>query len=68
MTLCPKCNRKKRVNTYRRKISGVDYWVAKCVECGTDITLDPIDPPPAEPPPDDRDPRKRKRWFKSDLD
>ena len=62
MKPCPKCERNRRVATYRKKISGVYYWITRCVECGTDISLEPIDPQPPE-----GEPKPKRGWFEDET-
>lgn len=40
MPKCPKCSKKQHVTTFRKRISGKDYWIYRCTECKTNITFD----------------------------
>lgn len=40
MYICPKCKRKRRVQTVLMMIKKRKYWVYKCVECKTPIEMD----------------------------
>jgi hypothetical protein len=42
MPFCPECKRNRRVGYRVRKISGRRYWLTFCLECKTEIELDPI--------------------------
>lgn len=67
MRVCPKCKRKRRAVTRRKKLDGVDRWLDHCVECGAVIDIDAhepgrIDPPTQEPP------KRKRKWFETDPD
>lgn len=40
MPKCPKCATKQHVSTFRKKIFGRYYWIYRCTECKTNITID----------------------------
>ena len=41
MMQCPKCNRKRRVIERLEQQKGKKYWIERCAECKTPITLKP---------------------------
>ena len=45
MRTCPQCKRKRRVVTSLMIVKKKKYWVSKCVECKTPITMEEKDEP-----------------------
>lgn len=40
---CPKCDRKRRLSQKLEKQKGRMYWIERCVECRTPVTLEPYE-------------------------
>ena len=43
MIPCPKCERKRNIFCKLEKQAGVSYWIGRCIECHTPLTLEPFD-------------------------